>query len=81
MPDPERESPVVRTLRAFQARVSSAGPAISASYTLLGSILVLGGVGYALDVRFDTSPACVVGGLILGVVVGLYLLAKTLWRR
>lgn len=36
MPDPERQSPVVRTMRAFQARVSSAGPAISASYTLLG---------------------------------------------
>jgi F0F1-type ATP synthase assembly protein I len=61
--------------------MTSAGPAMTASYTLLGAILLLGGIGYALDSRLGTSPAFVATGLVLGVVVGLYQLAKMLWRR
>lgn len=51
------------------------------SYTLIGAIVLLGGVGYALDQRFGTSPWLLFGGLILGLVVGFYELAKVLWRR
>jgi F0F1-type ATP synthase assembly protein I len=61
--------------------MTSAGPAAAASYTLLGAILLLGGIGYWLDSRFGTSPAFGATGLLLGVAVGFYALAKTLWRR
>jgi len=81
MPDPDRLSSLARAMKALQVSVTSAGPAIAASYTLLGSILLLGGIGYAVDSRFSTSPAFTVTGLLLGVGVGLYLLAKMLWRR
>ena len=81
MPDHDRLSSLARAMKALQANVTEAGPAIAASYTLLGAILLLGGIGYALDARFSTSPAFVVTGLLLGVGVGLYLLAKMLWRR
>jgi F0F1-type ATP synthase assembly protein I len=81
MPEPDRTSSLARAMKALQANVTSAGPAVAASYTLLGAILLLGGIGYVVDSRFGTSPAFVVTGLVLGVVVGLYQLAKTLWRR
>jgi F0F1-type ATP synthase assembly protein I len=81
MSDPERESSVARALKALQANVTGVGPAVSASYTLLGAILLLGGIGYALDIRFETAPAFLATGLVLGVVLGLYQLAKVLWRR
>lgn len=68
-------------LKTLQANTQSAAPAVAASYTLLGAILLLGGIGYALDVRFGTTPVFVVTGLLLGVAAGLYSLAKILWRR
>ena len=80
MPEPDRTS-LARALKALQANMASVGPAVAASYTLLGAILLLGGIGYALDARFGTSPALVASGLVLGVVVGLYQLARMLWRR
>lgn len=49
-------------------------------YTLTGAILLLGGIGYALDRWLETSPWLLVSGLILGIVVGFYELAKALWR-
>lgn len=81
MQDSERGSSVARAVKALQANMASVGPAVSASYTLLGAILLLGGIGYALDTRFGTAPAFVVTGLLLGVGAGLYHLAKILWRR
>ena len=58
----------------------SSGPAAAVSYTLIGAILLLGGIGYVLDEWLDTSPWCLLGGLILGFIVGFYELARTLWR-
>lgn len=81
MPEPDRTSSLVRALRAMQANMTSAGAAAGASYALIGAIVLFGGIGYALDARYGTSPAFVVTGLVLGVVVGLYQLAKMLWRR
>ena len=81
VPEPDRTSSLARAMKALQANMTSAGPAVAASYTLLGAILLLGGIGYVVDSRFGTSPAFVATGLVLGVVVGLYQLAKTLWRR
>ena len=51
-----------------------------ASYTLIGAIILLGGIGYAIDKWRGTSPWFLFGGLILGLIVGFYELAKTIWR-
>ena len=69
-----------RSLKALQANIIRSGPAAAVSYTLIGAILLLGGIGYALDEWLDTAPWCLLGGLILGLIVGFYELARTLWR-
>ena len=69
-----------RSLKALQATVMRSGPAAMVSYTLIGAIILLGGIGYGLDEWRGTSPWFLLGGLLLGLIVGFYELAKTLWR-
>ena len=73
--------PSARSLKVLQSTINRAGPAASVSYTLIGAIILLGGIGYAIDEWRGTSPWFLFGGLILGLIVGFYELAKTLWRR
>ncbi len=70
-----------RSLKAFQSNLRNTGPAMTASYTLIGAIILFGGIGYAIDAHFETGPWFLVAGLLLGIVTGFYQLAKTLWRR
>lgn len=70
-----------RSLRYLQENLRRAGPAAAASYALIGAIVLLGGAGYALDWWLGTAPWLLVAGLLSGVVVGLYEVAKTVWRR
>ena len=58
-----------------------AGPAAGASYTLIGAIIVLGAIGYAIDAWRGTGPWGLIIGLMLGIVVGMWELAKTVWRK
>jgi F0F1-type ATP synthase assembly protein I len=69
-----------RSLKALQSTIIGSGPAAMVSYTLIGAIILLGGIGYAIDQWRGTSPWFLFGGLILGLIVGFYGLAKTLWR-
>ena len=69
-----------RSVRALQATISRSGAAAMVSYTLIGAIILLGGIGYAIDEWRGTSPWFLLGGLFLGLVVGFYELAKALWR-
>ena len=75
-----RGFPTARSLKALQTTLITSGPAAMASYTLIGAIVLLGGIGYALDEWRGTSPWFLFGGLILGLIVGFYELARTLWR-
>ncbi len=72
---------IARATRALQENVSRSGPVAAASYTLIGAILLLGGLGYFLDGRLGTRPWLSVAGLFLGIVVGFYELIKTTWQR
>ncbi len=68
-------------LKALQTTVLSAGPAAMISYTLIGAIMLLGGIGYSIDEWRGTSPWFLFAGLMLGLIVGFYELAKkTIWR-
>jgi len=69
-----------RAAKSFQENVTRAGPVAVASYTLIGAILVLGGIGYVMDRWLGTSPWFLLGGLLVGLVVGFYELAKAVWR-
>lgn len=70
-----------RATERFQETAERAGPAAGVGYTLIGAILLLGGIGYAIDAWRGTSPWFLVGGLLLGIVVGMYELAKTVFPK
>jgi F0F1-type ATP synthase assembly protein I len=81
MPEQDSKSPLARSAKALQENAEQAGPAANASYTLIGAIIVLGGIGYAVDKWRGTSPWFLLGGLLLGLVVGFYELARTVWKK
>jgi F0F1-type ATP synthase assembly protein I len=70
-----------RAARALQENVVRSGPAAGASYTLVGAIILLGGIGHAVDKWQGTSPWGLMAGLGLGIVVGFYELIKVAWPR
>ena len=79
MPDPSDHF-LARSFQALQENVRRSGPAASAGYTLIGAILLLGGVGYLVDRWAETAPWFMHTGLLTRMVVGFYQLAKTVWK-
>jgi F0F1-type ATP synthase assembly protein I len=69
-----------RSAKSLQENATRAGSAAGASYTLVGAILVLGAIGYAIDKWLDSSPWGLIIGLALGTIVGFYDLVKTTWH-
>jgi F0F1-type ATP synthase assembly protein I len=84
---PERRSDENRGLflekaaKSFQETIRRAGPVALASYTLIGAILVLGGIGYVLDLWRGSGHWFLFGGLLLGIIVGFYELAKAAFPK
>lgn len=70
-----------RSARSLQDNVARSGPVAGASYTLIGGIILLGGIGYGIDQWRGTAPWGLVVGLTLGIIVGFYELVKTVWPR
>lgn len=81
MPDDDRGLFLARSLRVLQENLRRSGPAAAAGYTLIAAIGLGGGAGYALDAWRGTSPWFLVSGLLLGIVVGFYELARVVFRR
>jgi len=73
---------LARSAKELQENAERAGPAAGASYTLIGAIILLGAIGYAIDAwRGTSSHWFLLGGLLLGIVVGMWELARTVFRR
>lgn len=79
MPD-ERDPLLARSLQQLQDNIRRAGPAATASYSLIGAILLLGGAGHLLDRWQQTEPWGLLAGLLLGLLVGFYELAKAVLK-
>ena len=79
--DDRRGLNLARSLEFLQENLRRSGPQAVAGYTLIGAIILFGGIGYALDAWAGTSPWFVLAGLLAGVVVGFYELARTVWPR
>jgi F0F1-type ATP synthase assembly protein I len=77
----DREFFLEKAAKSFQENVTRSGPVALASYTLIGAIIMLGGIGFALDRWLGTSPWFLLAGLLLGLIVGFYELAKAVWPR
>ena len=69
-----------KSIQQFQRYVRQSGPAASAAYTLLGSVLLLSLIGYNLDKYFNTSPVYLIIGLCLGILIGFYELYKSIFK-
>ena len=65
----------------LQKIIRQSGPAMGASYTLIGAILILGTLGYFIDKWRETSPIFLLIGLLLGIIIGFYEIAKTIWIK
>jgi F0F1-type ATP synthase assembly protein I len=76
-----RNSVSPKGLKALSATIARSGPTAMAGYTLIGAIVMLGGIGYAVDAWRGTAPVFLIVGLALGLIVGFYELAKTMWRK
>ena len=68
-----------RSFTYLQKIVQKAGPAASASYTLLASVLILTLLGWYIDRSIDTSPIGLLIGLGFGLLTGFYHLARVIW--
>jgi F0F1-type ATP synthase assembly protein I len=77
----QRDEFLAKSFQYMQESIRKAGPAASAGYVLVGAILLLGGIGYLIDRWADTSPWFLMGGLMLGIIVGFYELAKVVFKR
>ncbi len=81
MPKNEQGLFLERSLKYLQENLRRSGPAAAAGYSLMGAILLLGGIGYALDAWRGTSPWFLLSGLLLGLVVGFLELARIVFRK
>jgi len=81
MTDPKGRSDfdLGRSLEYFKNIVKESGPAASASYTLLASILICTLLGWYIDSSRGTKPIGILMGLGIGLISGFYHLAKTIW--
>ena len=83
MPEPKKDTPSAfsQATESLQETASSSVGAAAVSYTLIGSIILLGGLGYGFDSWRGTAPWGVLVGLMLGIVVGFYEMIKATWRK
>ena len=72
----DRRFSLARAAKSLQDNVARSVPVAAASYTLVGGIIILGGLGYFLDSRWGTAPWLLITGLAIGIVVGFYEVIK-----
>ena len=77
----KRAFSIDRAAKSLQENVAGAGGVAAASYTLVGAIILLGGIGYLVDNWQGTSPWFLLTGLILGMLVGFWELVKTVFWK
>jgi len=63
----------------FQKIVRQSSPAATASYTLITSVLLFSIIGWYIDSLNGLSPIGILIGLFIGLIIGFYHLAKTIW--
>ena len=66
-----------QSAKSLQDNLTKSAPVAAANYTLVGGIILLGGLGYWADRRFGTWPWLLLGGLLCGMVVGFYEIVKS----
>ena len=65
-------------VKSMQSNLDDSEPAIVAAYGLIGAIMLLGGLGFVADRYVGTSPWGLLVGLLAGLGIGFYQLARVL---
>tara|TARA_B100000214_G_C23488050_1_gene410294 strand:+ start:55 stop:315 length:261 start_codon:yes stop_codon:yes gene_type:complete len=74
----DRDFDLSQSLSSFQKIIKQSGPAASASYGLIASILLFTYLGWYIDKLRETYPIGVIIGIVIGIVIGFYHLFKTI---
>ncbi len=74
----KKKSDISRSLNSFQKIIRQSGPAATASYGLIASILIFTYAGWYIDELNDSSPMAIIAGLFIGMVIGFYHLIKAM---
>ena len=69
-----------KSLFYFQKMIKASMPALTASYGLIGSIVVFTFIGYLSDHWLGSSPWLMILGILFGMGVGFYDLSKFIWK-
>ena len=77
----KKKSFFINNIEKFNQTVGRSAYAASISYSILGSIIAFFLFGYLFDYFFKTKPFGVLGGVLIGVFSGLYLLARYLFLK
>ena len=77
--DNNQDYDISKSFISFQKIVRQSGPAATASYTLLASLIIFSMIGWYIDTLKNSSPIGVLIGLFVGLIIGFYHLAKTIW--
>jgi F0F1-type ATP synthase assembly protein I len=72
------EDPDARSPESLRPKLQASGRAADAGWTLSGSVIGCLLIGYLLGEYFGWNPGATVTGLIVGLVVGFYNLAKVM---
>jgi F0F1-type ATP synthase assembly protein I len=75
-----RKQHFIKSFNYFQKILKNSGPIITASYGMIGGIIIFMLAGYFLDEWLGTAPWFLITGLLLGIGSGLYEIAKLIWR-
>ena len=79
--DTDNHSFYTKVSERFANIVRQAGPYMTASYALIGAVLGLTLLGYFIDEKLGTSPWMLTIGIVLGLVIGLYEIAKVSFKK
>ena len=69
------------TNQSMQSNLDRGEPIIFASYSIVGAVVLLGGLGYVLDRRFGTEPWFFLAGASIGLCIAFYTVIKTARAR
>lgn len=72
---------LIKVSKIFMNIVRQSSPYMMASYTLVGSLIGLALLGYFADRWLGTEPWLLLLGLILGLVIGLYEVARVSLKK
>ena len=76
---PDDKDFLARSFGFLQESIRKSGPAAAASYTLIGAIILLGGIGYAIDDGAARRPGSCLAVCCWVSSSGFYDLAKTVF--